>query len=246
MKTAQNALKVALIFMMGLACGPASSEFTSECVINEDQASLFSGRWPTHPVPLAVEASDFSEAEIQEIQQAIMTWNDFFESSKGFKLYFVSSNNNVLGLVSSGGIRLNSSTVCSKVIASPSGFTGVIRIYKNSNVWSYGSQVMALTSFCRLQRQGESFLEFYAAVMEVNYKDYFVSGKAKPDLQRIVLHELGHILGLDHSCNGAECTSAPESYRSAVMYPSLGFNGINGKVKQSLGTNDMERANCLY
>jgi hypothetical protein len=248
-KTVQNCIRIAMIALSGLACVPPSSELVTECKVASSQSSLFMGKWPTHPIPLAVEVNDFTDSEIVELQKAIQKWNEFYQASRGFKLFLVGTDTglNTLGLVSSSGVRLTKSTVCTRPITTPSGFTNAIRIYKNRNIWEYGSQVMALTSYCPLQKPEAQFREFYAAVMEINYKDYFVSGKRKPDLQSIVIHELGHVLGLDHSCKGSsDCSSASNEIRTAVMYPSLGFNGNNGNIKRELGTNDQERANCLY
>lgn len=239
-----KSLILAVLLFAGLACAPATEDISKECVINSDQSSLFKGHWAARPVPLAVEAVDFSASELTELQAAIGKWNDFFDASKGFKLYL--SGSSPLATVSSGGSRVTKATVCSQSIVSPSGFSNSIKIYKTRSGWSYGSQVMALTSLCPVSKPNTQYRQFVAAVMEINYQNYFVSGSPMPDLQSIVVHELGHILGLDHSCNGTGCTSAPDNYRDAVMYPALGFDGIYGRVKRDVSTNDQERANCLY
>jgi hypothetical protein len=70
----------------------------------------------------------------------------------------------------------------------------------------------------------------------------------------VMLHEMGHLIGLDHSCadgNGPEfgpigsvsCTDLPSShpYRLAIMNPSL-----EGQIKSVLGENDEKRLACLY
>ena len=226
------------------ACAPQTTAISTECVINPDQASTFKGHWTAHPVPLAVVASDFSAAELIALKAAIDTWNSFYQSSKGFELYLSGSSS--LATVSAGGSRLTSATACSQSVIGPNGFTNKIMIYKTTSSWAYGSQVMALTSLCPVTTSNSKYRMFVSAVMEINFQNYFNAGQPIPDLQSIVTHELGHMLGLDHSCSGSACANSETDYSNTMMYPSLGFDGVFGRIKRTLETNDQQRANCLY
>ncbi len=232
---------------LSTSCAPQSGTLATQCVVNQDQSSLFKGHWTTQPVPLAVVVNDFTATELEAVEASIATWNTFFTASKGFSLYLQSSTSKaILGTIGQGSTRLSSATTCSQTIVNGSGFNRQIMIYKNASTWTYGSAIMALTSLCPVTTGNSEFRMFTSAVMEVNFVNYFGSGKPIPDLQSIVTHELGHMLGLDHSCNGTACNNAPDDYTNAIMYPSLGFTGINGQVKRTLQNNDQERANCLY
>lgn len=91
---------------------------------------------------------------------------------------------------------------------------------------------------------------------------------AKPDqLQSIVLHEFGHTLGLDHSCQkgegsadyiGCDHLKAEHPYREAILFPVLKLMSSNigndtsrtnyrvvPEVKESLQSNDQSRARCI-
>jgi hypothetical protein len=98
--------------------------------------------------------------------------------------------------------------------------------------------------------------EKFPIFLNTLYEDFFVSGKKQPDLTSIFVHELGHLLGVDHSCeNNSIRTGMPDckqlsstsEYIPAVMFPVVRFSTNNvGEVKNALTKNDQGRMNCLY
>jgi hypothetical protein len=249
---------MALIQLGTSACAlynPTSSSksVVKECNIPSDQSGTITAKWPVIPIPIALHQGDFDDSEASSISAAASTWNTFFTAS---------SSVTTLDPGSSGSIRTSSNSnprqagsICAQgIMQGNTKFTGNVVIYKLSK-WSanYPQNAMALTTTCFLQ--ATPYPKFYMAVMEINYQNFFVSGTKVPDLQSIVLHELGHLHGLNHSCEATTKSGTPNcndpnlnpDYIVASMFPTFSFDpsGI-GEQKRDLQSNDQGRANCLY
>lgn len=244
---------------MGLQTGCAlyspgnTTAYTSTCLIPSDQSGTINGHWTTVPIPLAVAQGQFASQELSAITAAADTWNAFSSNvrSENFFNYGGVSGNPTVSAASDSS---QSGDMCAQGILQSGSYTGNVVIYK-LGTWpsSYSSAAMAITRYCTTP--ASPYPTMYMALTELNYQDFFVSGQRVPDLQTIVTHEDGHVLGLNHSCenfteNGMPlCTNSSinPNYLTAIMYPTFGFDAYgNGLVNHSLGIDDEQRVDCLY
>lgn len=232
----------------GCALSSSKQAVVKECVLPEDQTGTLAGKWSTTPIPIALKSGQFNGVETTEIVAAAKTWNDFYFSSLGIQVLDYGSESQPNTSTAS-----KPTSLCSQGIVAGGKFTGKVVIHKQTT-WPYNNHdAIALTSFCPVASSPLPL--FYMAIMELNYQDFFVDGKKLPDLTSILIHELGHLVGLDHSCdtqgkNGfPDCSSSGLSndYFEAVMFPIILFDSTGyGEKRQALKKNDQGRANCLY
>ncbi|MCM2323419.1 MAG: matrixin family metalloprotease [Oligoflexia bacterium] len=250
------AIQLGLLLLVGAfaGCAPQATQrsVVMSCELPSDQLGTLLAKWRATPVPLAFHQGDFSAAEMTEIMAAADTWNEFYGLSLAIPtiLDYGDPSNPRTSTVA----RVDSNTACSQSIVSGNAYTGSIVIYKNPS-WSYStmSNVMAFTTRCR--SPGTPLPYYFNSSIELNYRDFFVAGKKRPDLQTIILHEFGHLLGLDHSCEAGgkpgipdcQASSLNPAYVEAIMFPAFGFDASGyGIRKRDLQENDQGRGNCLY
>lgn len=158
-------------------------------------------RWEstnTFPVQLSISA-DFESNEIAAIESMALQW----------------------GTSSDSGIQFfdTTATVNEKSINSINDYQdGEMAIYKLQN-WpsSFPATALAVTQIFGLRRNiglSSEYIQIQHADIMVNYSNFSFSTNYSfgYDLQTVVLHEMGHFLGLYH-----EETSADQS----IMYPSI-------------------------
>jgi hypothetical protein len=234
---------------------PSSSKtYTKDCIVPQDQSGTVSGKWNALPIPIAFAQGQFSQDEINAITAAATSWNDFYKYSKGYTSVLDFGESTTSPRTTSNSNPKNSSGFCALGIFQGSQFVGNVGIYKVSQ-WptSYAQNAMALTTFCTSPQS--PLPKMYMAVIEINYQYFFVQGTKVPDIQSIITHELGHLLGLGHSCEPTQKSGYPNcndsslnpDYIKANMFYTFGFDQSNmGEIKRDLGTNDQNRANCIY
>ncbi len=206
----------------------------------DQKASLMPPMDNSGPVIVQIDAR-FTPTQVTSIQEAIAIWNAFGQTSL-HRSFFEAR----IGSVGSGQAPTSVSD-CDFGGSSDADFH-LIREDSETQWKSLGlsDRNPGVTIRCR---RGNSLAK-QAVLINTRYS-------APTQLTSIVLHELGHAVGLDHSCvmdNGkpdyASCFGLSEDhpYHAAVMYPSLrtGLSAESMEIKDTLQSNDRERAQCLY
>lgn len=261
MRETRSTLTLCAALLLAQACGAihnssssSSSSLTSDCVLNSDQSQTLTGRWQQPAVPIAFHAGDWNSSEIAAMIAAADNWNSFFGASMGYPAIDYGSAANPR--TSTQGVPTDYYDFCagSAIVNADYTYNGVVVIYKRGT-WPYDSAIIAQTSVCNVGATSKKLGRSQNAYMEVNYTNFFVNGNRVPDLQSIVLHEMGHLMGINHSCSSSYisagipvCSNTTNvSYKSASMYPTFSFysNG-SGEIRRNLNDNDEGRMNCVY
>ncbi len=253
-RKARNALAWLLVLN---ACALQNGSFTKQCILPQDQNQTLNGKWTVAPIPLALHAaSQFDSREISLIQAAVATWNQFGMASYGKPIFDLGNTSSPRFSTQMAGLS------CSNSIINSGAYTSPVVIYKSSP-WSngYPSNAIAITSRCPGSTNsntatGGQIASYVNAQIELNYQEFFVAGKPLPDLQSILLHELGHLAGLNHSCEvnaaagipGCGTGGLPQDYKLASLFPNFTRDSSSGTYEQrrALNWNDQGRTNCLY
>lgn len=234
----------------------AAPETNNECRLprEQGQGSLI-GAWAKLPIRLVADRNLYLSdrgAGAKALKAAIKTWNDW-AAQKG-KVAFVLSNDDIQG---QDFPDIGACTQTEITDASPQavGIWMVTSSGKSSNrrrnclsgrkLIPDGVQAQTDWSLNGAQIENASVL--------LNFEQFNMPGRGKVDLESLLVHELGHVLGLLHSCNGSgeesfdgasslACASAPKDFVDALMFPYL----ARGKIRRDIRQNDLDRANCLY
>lgn len=229
------------------------------CQIPGDQGrGSFQGAWARLPIPVVLDRDFYVTDEgetLDAIKGAIETWN-VWARLRGMTGISIIDD----GVGQAGGRDIPELTDCNQASYS-SAVTDAVGIWKiSTNGFRRNSRPACLAQKKILpdgvQGQTDWILQngkITGASILLNFEGFNAPGKQLIDVESLVLHELGHVFGLLHSCNGSTaestdgtssppCDFAPPQYVDAVMFPFLQV----AQLRRGLMQNDYNRINCIY
>lgn len=228
----------------------------SACKIDQDQEGTLFGPIQTLPVHLFIDPS-FSSSRKKDIRRAADQWNRLAQYSLHKKFFEYSGEHAIAGVKN----YYAGMDFCGEALDE-----GVYVVAEHSvEHWArmgYSVATAGITNRC-----GGSG-HFGTPILHPHIVAYLNSAELSDELFfGVALHELGHVIGLDHSCSskgyayGAlACASLPEkhAYRQAVMTGENDLRAITiehgadrstylvGTPMVHLEQNDIDRTYCLY
>ena len=221
----------------------------------EQDDGTFQGRFEELPIALIIDRNFYATnqgGQAGAIKAAIETWN-VWSRLKGFDVFSI--NNDGDGVTAGGDIP--ETDTCEQAEITGSQSTG-IGIWKIEAGGSGRNQREPDGKPCKLLPAGiqgktnwvvtDGIITNVSVI--INHDEFNSPGRTTLDLESLVLHELGHVLGLLHSCDPGDgddttaisCDEAPIRLTEAVMFPFL----LSGQIRRTLQQNDYGRINCLY
>lgn len=248
------AVFIVLCMSLGVLFGEAgcaealNDDFDSESVINSscpvahDQRGSFMAKVASFPLHIRADEA-FSDAERANVASAVAQWNAYGQQLRGedfFELQFVAL---------SSSYHAEDPRDCSKDGLGTADTFSIVR-EASAKRWrglGFTDSIPGATLRCFSGKQvRRQVVMTYITVVD------------PAQFESVVLHELGHTLGLDHSCASGtgqgkfvSCSGLSDlhPYHLAVMFPSLRMRGAYyepPEIKNELRDNDEVRTACLY
>lgn len=200
------------LFVLLAACTPSGEVVESGAAVNPEAPFI----WEKKVFPKTLQiSSSFNEDETEAIKEMSLAWSDSVNNTKKF-------------------FNVDSTTTNSYDVDSPDGILGIYKAF----TWpsDVSKSALAITQlYGRRHNTGEAneYVGIEHADILVNYASSFEFDSTDDgqydgyDLRTIVLHEMGHFLGLGHvpkyyyRPDEDEDLTEEEYKASSVMYPSI-------------------------